>query len=112
MLSLTLALPLISMGPKRASGPASAVSETTRARSELPALSAILHRRIGIAVVLELVERGLAAGLQQRAIERLTRLERQRVLQCASDAVRGKRFEAVKDQPLDHDGLVLRRCSP
>ena len=72
-----------------------------------PGVVADSHRRVGIAVILELVERGLSAGLQQRAIERLPGLERQFALERVAMFF-GQRFEPAERDTLDADGLALR----
>ena len=60
-------------------------------------------------MVLELVERGLAAGLQQRAIERLPGLERQLRFERGAMLLR-QRLEPAEHDALDADRLALRRC--
>ena len=58
-------------------GPGSAVSVSTRWRSPDARFFGEPHRRVRIAVVLQLVERRFAARLHQRPIQRLPRLQRQ-----------------------------------
>ncbi len=59
-----------------------------------------LHFRTRVSVVLELVEHRLAAGLQQRPIERLARLERQPGLELVA-MLFWNRVEARDHDPLD-----------
>ena len=68
------------------------------------------HRRIGIPVILDLVERRLAGRLRQRAIERRCRLEREPLFHLVQmlfgEGSRTRRTRSPRRQP-----APLRRCS-
>jgi hypothetical protein len=77
----TLLLPTISIGPCTACWPGSARSVTIRCRGLTSPVLGDPHGRVGIAVIAELVERGLAARLDSARSSGAPGLQRQHALE-------------------------------